>query len=91
MPSSSSFGPPAGRKVHFGNQSVAVISEDDCLAAVEKGSRSMSVVLDHRQRTLSMCRTAWRNRGPIAAMELACQMNDPSVVVDLLNILNFRR
>lgn len=90
MPSSSSFGPPAGRSVHFASQTMTIVTEDDCLAAVEKGCRSMSVVLDHRQRTLTMCRTAWRNRGPIAAMELACQMNDPSVVVDLLNILNFR-
>ncbi len=67
------------------------VHEQSCLAALNREASAMSGVLQHRAKTLECVRRAWRSRGLAAAVALARSVNDPSVIVDLLGVLNERR
>lgn len=70
---------------------MCIASEDDCLSTVDKGSTSMSAVLQHRVKSIAVVRSVWKTQGVRAAVDTAISMRDLAVIVDLLNVLNFRR
>lgn len=71
--------------------SMCVVSEDDCLSSADKGSTSMAAVLQHRVKSIAVLKTVWKTQGVRAAVDTAINMRDMAVIVDLLNVLNFRR
>ncbi|XP_038160429.1 katanin p80 WD40 repeat-containing subunit B1 isoform X2 [Cyprinodon tularosa] len=64
------------------------LSDDDVLSQISKGHNTMSVILSSRHKNLQTVRSTWAREGVKNAMDAAVSMNDLSITVDVLNILN---
>ncbi|NWJ00442.1 KTNB1 protein, partial [Crypturellus undulatus] len=76
------------------NQSQAELVDEEAMSQIRKGHETMCVVLTSRHKNLDTVRAVW-STGDIKARILKCltfnsavAINDLSVVVDLLNIVN---
>ncbi|XP_067327052.1 katanin p80 WD40 repeat-containing subunit B1 [Anolis sagrei] len=70
------------------NQSLADITDEEAIAQMRKGHETMCMVLTSRHKNLETVRAVWSTGDIKAAVDSAVSMNDLSVVVDLLNIMN---
>ncbi|NWH77594.1 KTNB1 protein, partial [Piaya cayana] len=73
------------------NQSQTELSDEEAMSQIRKGHETMCVVLTSRQKNLDTVRAVWSTsdiKARMNSMESAVAMNDLSVIVDLLNIVN---
>ncbi|XP_061162981.1 katanin p80 WD40 repeat-containing subunit B1-like isoform X3 [Saccostrea echinata] len=82
------FLPKAGGDVGYGVQRVP--SEGEALSTLSSGHDAMAKVLSHRSKNLQIVRAMWTSGNTKAAVDSAISMKDPSVIVDLLNVLNLK-
>uniref|UniRef100_A0A3P9NTB6 Katanin p80 WD40 repeat-containing subunit B1 n=1 Tax=Poecilia reticulata TaxID=8081 RepID=A0A3P9NTB6_POERE len=66
------------------------LTDDGALAQINKGHDTMCVMLSSRQRNLQTVRTVWTRDDVKSALDAAVSMNDLSIVVDVLNIVNLQ-
>ncbi|XP_015266281.1 PREDICTED: katanin p80 WD40 repeat-containing subunit B1 [Gekko japonicus] len=70
------------------NQSLTEIVDDEAMSQIRKGHETMCVVLTSRHKNLDAVRAKWSTGDIKTSMDSAVDINDLSVVVDLLNIIN---
>ncbi|KAF3832081.1 hypothetical protein F7725_025746 [Dissostichus mawsoni] len=64
------------------------LSDDEALSQLKKGHDTMCVMLRSRHRNLETVRGVWARQDIKSALDAAVSMNDLSIVVDILNIIN---
>uniref|UniRef100_A0A8C5ECK8 Katanin p80 WD40 repeat-containing subunit B1 n=1 Tax=Gouania willdenowi TaxID=441366 RepID=A0A8C5ECK8_GOUWI len=64
------------------------ISEEDALSQITKGHQTMIAILSSRHKNLQNVRMVWARDDLKSAFKMAVSMNDFSIVVDILNIIN---
>ncbi|NXY47902.1 KTNB1 protein, partial [Ceuthmochares aereus] len=69
------------------NQSQTELVDEEAMSQIRKGHETMCVVLTSRHKNLDTVRAVWSTSDIKARMEILA-INDLSVVVDLLNIVN---
>lgn len=67
-----------------------VPSENETLSTLFSGHDAMARVLAHRSKNLQIVRAMWTSGNTKTAVDSAISMKDPSVIVDLLNVLNLK-
>ncbi|XP_067928662.1 katanin p80 WD40 repeat-containing subunit B1-like isoform X2 [Watersipora subatra] len=65
-----------------------VLGDYDALGMISKGHSSMSASLSARNKNLQLVRAMWSSGNVRTALESAVQMQDNSVIVDVLSVLN---
>ncbi|KAM9408336.1 katanin p80 WD40 repeat-containing subunit B1-like [Pholidichthys leucotaenia] len=70
------------------NRPSSSLSDDEVLTQIKKGHDTMCVMLSSRLKNLQTVRGVWVKEGVKNALDLAVSMNDLSIVVDILNIIN---
>ncbi|KAI4872978.1 hypothetical protein NFI96_023666 [Prochilodus magdalenae] len=78
------FLPPA----RSGKTSVQV--DEEALAQIRKGHETMCVMLTSRYKNLNTVRAVWTGGDIKTSLDSAVSMNDLSIVVDILNIVNHK-
>ncbi|XP_068943683.1 katanin p80 WD40 repeat-containing subunit B1 isoform X3 [Petaurus breviceps papuanus] len=78
--------PNRGNAVKMPNQSEMV--DEDAMSQIRKGHETMCVVLTSRHKNLDTVRAVWTTGDIKTSVDSAVAINDLSVVVDLLNIVN---
>ncbi|XP_034016205.1 katanin p80 WD40 repeat-containing subunit B1 [Thalassophryne amazonica] len=66
------------------------LSDDDALSQIRKGHDTMCVMLSSRLKNLQTVRAVWMSGDIKNAVDTAVSMNDMSIVVDILNIINMQ-
>ncbi|XP_075393366.1 katanin p80 WD40 repeat-containing subunit B1 isoform X1 [Tenrec ecaudatus] len=66
----------------------AELVDEDAMSQIRKGHDTMCVVLTSRHKNLDTVRTTWATGDVKTSVDAAVAINDLSVVVDLLNIVN---
>lgn len=69
-------------------QQLPDMSETEVLQVLMGGHQPIMAMLSNRQRNLKIIHAQFRNSDLKSAMEMAVTLNDASVIVDLLGILN---
>ncbi|XP_077376596.1 katanin p80 WD40 repeat-containing subunit B1 isoform X1 [Festucalex cinctus] len=64
------------------------LSENEVLNHIRNGHKTMCVVLANRHKNLQTIRDVWARHGIKSALDAAVAMDDLSIVVDVLNIIN---
>ncbi|XP_013881014.1 katanin p80 WD40 repeat-containing subunit B1 [Austrofundulus limnaeus] len=72
------------------NNQAADLSDDDALTQIKKGHDTMCVMLSSRRKNLQTVRTTWAREDIKNAVDSAVSMNDLSIMVDVLNIINLQ-
>uniref|UniRef100_A0A3B3QP97 Katanin p80 WD40 repeat-containing subunit B1 n=1 Tax=Paramormyrops kingsleyae TaxID=1676925 RepID=A0A3B3QP97_9TELE len=72
------------------NNKVSVLSDDDALSQIRKGHDTMCVMLTSRHKNLESVRAVWSSGDVKTSLDSAVSINDLSIVVDILNILNLK-
>ncbi|XP_025890168.1 katanin p80 WD40 repeat-containing subunit B1 [Nothoprocta perdicaria] len=70
------------------NQSQAELVDEEAMSQIRKGHETMCVVLTSRHKNLDTVRAVWSTGDIKTSVDSAVAINDLSVVVDLLNIVN---
>ncbi|XP_025055555.1 katanin p80 WD40 repeat-containing subunit B1 isoform X1 [Alligator sinensis] len=70
------------------NQSQTEIVDEEAMSQIRKGHETMCVVLTSRHKNLDTVRAVWSTGDIKTSVDSAVAINDLSVVVDLLNIVN---
>ncbi|XP_003978406.1 katanin p80 WD40 repeat-containing subunit B1 [Takifugu rubripes] len=66
------------------------LSDAEALSQITKGHDTMCVMLSSRHKNLETVRTVWAREDIKRALDAAVSMNDLSIVVDILNIINLQ-
>ncbi|XP_064598866.1 LOW QUALITY PROTEIN: katanin p80 WD40 repeat-containing subunit B1-like [Liolophura sinensis] len=66
----------------------SAVTESELLGTLIKGHTAMMTVMANRSRNLQIVRAMWTSGNTKTAVDSALSMNDPAVVVDVLNVLN---
>ncbi|KAJ8272086.1 hypothetical protein COCON_G00109450 [Conger conger] len=72
------------------NNKPVSLSDEDALSQIRKGHDTMCVMLSSRHKNLDTVRTVWRGGDVKTSLDSAVSINDPSIVVDILNIVNLK-
>uniref|UniRef100_A0A8C2GPB8 Katanin p80 WD40 repeat-containing subunit B1 n=1 Tax=Cyprinus carpio TaxID=7962 RepID=A0A8C2GPB8_CYPCA len=67
-----------------------VMGDDEALAQIRKGHDTMCVMLTSRYKNLDTVRFVWASGDVKTSLDSAVSMNDLSIVVDILNIINLK-
>ncbi|XP_063168895.1 katanin p80 WD40 repeat-containing subunit B1 isoform X3 [Candoia aspera] len=70
------------------NQGLTEIVDEEAMSQIRKGHETMCVVLTSRHKNLDTVRAVWSTGDIKTSVDSAVAINDLSVVVDLLNIVN---
>uniref|UniRef100_A0A8C0J8Z6 Katanin p80 WD40 repeat-containing subunit B1 n=1 Tax=Chelonoidis abingdonii TaxID=106734 RepID=A0A8C0J8Z6_CHEAB len=70
------------------NQSQCEIVDEEAMSQIRKGHETMCVVLTSRHKNLDTVRAMWTTGDIKTSVDSAVAINDLSVIVDLLNIVN---
>lgn len=70
------------------NLGSGALSDDEALSQMKKGHDTMCVMLSRRLHNLQTVRGVWAREDIKSAVDAAVCMNDLSIVVDLLNVIN---
>uniref|UniRef100_A0A8C1Z703 Katanin p80 WD40 repeat-containing subunit B1 n=1 Tax=Cyprinus carpio TaxID=7962 RepID=A0A8C1Z703_CYPCA len=77
-------------KIHARNAKAGVMGDEEALAQIRKGHDTMCVMLTSRYKNLDTVRSVWASGDVKTSLDSAVSMNDLSIVVDVLNILNLK-
>ncbi|MEQ2193783.1 hypothetical protein XENOCAPTIV_013565, partial [Xenoophorus captivus] len=72
------------------NHRGGALSDDSALSQIKKGHDTMCVMLSSRHRNLQTVRSVWAREDVKSALDAAVSMNDLSITVDVLNIVNLQ-
>lgn len=72
------------------NNRGGALSDEEALSQIKKGHDTMSVMLSSRHKNLETVRAVWAREDIKSALDTAVSMNDLSIVVDILNIINLQ-
>uniref|UniRef100_A0A673I9B0 Katanin p80 WD40 repeat-containing subunit B1 n=1 Tax=Sinocyclocheilus rhinocerous TaxID=307959 RepID=A0A673I9B0_9TELE len=75
---------------HARNANAGVMGDDEALAQIRKGHDTMCVMLTSRYKNLDTVRSVWASGDVKTSLDSAVSMNDLSIVVDILNIINLK-
>uniref|UniRef100_A0A8C1HH98 Katanin p80 WD40 repeat-containing subunit B1 n=1 Tax=Cyprinus carpio carpio TaxID=630221 RepID=A0A8C1HH98_CYPCA len=75
---------------HARNAKAGVMGDEEALAQIRKGHDTMCVMLTSRYKNLDTVRSVWASGDVKTSLDSAVSMNDLSIVVDVLNILNLK-
>uniref|UniRef100_A0A8C1G8H4 Katanin p80 WD40 repeat-containing subunit B1 n=1 Tax=Cyprinus carpio TaxID=7962 RepID=A0A8C1G8H4_CYPCA len=75
---------------HARNAKAGVMGDDEALAQIRKGHDTMCVMLTSRYKNLDTVRFVWASGDVKTSLDSAVSMNDLSIVVDILNIINLK-
>ncbi|XP_061613665.1 katanin p80 WD40 repeat-containing subunit B1 isoform X2 [Phyllopteryx taeniolatus] len=67
-----------------------ILNENEVLNHIHNGHATMCVMLSNRRKNLQSVRDVWARQGIKSALDAAVSMNDLSIVVDVLNIINLQ-
>uniref|UniRef100_A0A8C2WEV6 Katanin p80 WD40 repeat-containing subunit B1 n=1 Tax=Cyclopterus lumpus TaxID=8103 RepID=A0A8C2WEV6_CYCLU len=67
-----------------------VVIDEESLSQLKKGHDTMCVMLRSRHKNLETVRSVWAREDIKSALAAAVSMNDLSIVVDILNIINLQ-
>ncbi|KAL6469090.1 hypothetical protein MHYP_G00226140 [Metynnis hypsauchen] len=68
----------------------SVTADEEALAQIRKGHETMCVMLTSRYKNLDTVRAVWAAGDIKTSLDSAVTMNDLSIVVDILNIVNLK-
>ncbi|XP_030582361.1 katanin p80 WD40 repeat-containing subunit B1 [Archocentrus centrarchus] len=68
----------------------AALNDEEALTQIRKGHDTMCVMLSSRHKNLQTVRAMWAREDIKMALDTAVSMNDLSIVVDILNIINLQ-
>ncbi|XP_062869163.1 katanin p80 WD40 repeat-containing subunit B1 [Trichomycterus rosablanca] len=68
----------------------SVMSDEEALTQIKKGHDTMCVMLTSRQKNLDTVRSVWAASDIKTSLDSAVNVNDLSIVVDILNIVNLK-
>ncbi|XP_037401222.1 katanin p80 WD40 repeat-containing subunit B1 isoform X2 [Pygocentrus nattereri] len=68
----------------------SVTADEEALAQIRKGHETMCVMLTSRYKNLDTVRAVWAAGDIKTSLDSAVSMNDLSIVVDILNIVNLK-
>ncbi|XP_071346055.1 katanin p80 WD40 repeat-containing subunit B1 [Trachinotus anak] len=72
------------------NHRPGALSDEEALSQIKKGHDTMCVMLSSRHKNLETVRAVWAREDVKSALDTAVSMNDLSIVVDILNIINLQ-
>uniref|UniRef100_A0A3Q3NJX7 Katanin p80 WD40 repeat-containing subunit B1 n=1 Tax=Labrus bergylta TaxID=56723 RepID=A0A3Q3NJX7_9LABR len=72
------------------NNRAVALSDEEALSQIKKGHDTMCVMLSSRHKNLQTVRAVWAREDIKSALDAAVSMNDLSIVVDILNIINLQ-
>uniref|UniRef100_A0A8C2W7M4 Katanin p80 WD40 repeat-containing subunit B1 n=1 Tax=Cyclopterus lumpus TaxID=8103 RepID=A0A8C2W7M4_CYCLU len=72
------------------NNRGGALSDEESLSQLKKGHDTMCVMLRSRHKNLETVRSVWAREDIKSALAAAVSMNDLSIVVDILNIINLQ-
>ncbi|XP_040014501.1 katanin p80 WD40 repeat-containing subunit B1 [Xiphias gladius] len=72
------------------NNRPGALSDEEALSQIKKGHDTMCVMLSSRHKNLETVRAVWAREDIKSALDAAVSMNDLSIVVDILNIINLQ-
>lgn len=72
------------------NNRPAALGDEEALSQIRKGHDTMCVMLTSRHKNLDTVRAVWGGGDVKTSLESASSMNDLSIVVDILNIVNLK-
>ncbi|XP_044060088.1 katanin p80 WD40 repeat-containing subunit B1 [Siniperca chuatsi] len=72
------------------NNRAGALSDEEALSQIKKGHDTMCVMLSSRHKNLETVRAVWAREDIKCALDTAVSMNDLSIVVDILNIINLQ-
>ncbi|XP_029001074.1 katanin p80 WD40 repeat-containing subunit B1 [Betta splendens] len=72
------------------NHRPGALSDEEALSQIKKGHDTMCVMLSSRHKNLETIRAVWSREDIKSALDMAVSMNDLSIVVDILNIINLQ-
>uniref|UniRef100_A0A672T6B9 Katanin p80 WD40 repeat-containing subunit B1 n=1 Tax=Sinocyclocheilus grahami TaxID=75366 RepID=A0A672T6B9_SINGR len=75
---------------HALNAKASVMGDEEALAQIRKGHDTMCVMLTSRYKNLDTVRSVWASGDVKTSLDSAVSMNDLSIVVDVLNIINLK-
>nr|XP_055065890.1 katanin p80 WD40 repeat-containing subunit B1-like [Misgurnus anguillicaudatus]XP_055065893.1 katanin p80 WD40 repeat-containing subunit B1-like [Misgurnus anguillicaudatus]XP_055065900.1 katanin p80 WD40 repeat-containing subunit B1-like [Misgurnus anguillicaudatus]XP_055065910.1 katanin p80 WD40 repeat-containing subunit B1-like [Misgurnus anguillicaudatus]XP_055065919.1 katanin p80 WD40 repeat-containing subunit B1-like [Misgurnus anguillicaudatus] len=75
---------------HARNSKASVMGDEEALAQIRKGHDTMCVMLTSRYKNLYTVRSVWTSGDVKTSLDSAVSMNDLSIVVDILNIVNLK-
>ncbi|KAI2662415.1 Katanin p80 WD40 repeat-containing subunit B1 [Labeo rohita] len=75
---------------HARNAKAGVMGDEEALAQIRKGHDTMCVMLTSRYKNLDTVRSVWASGDVKTSLDSAVSMNDLSIVVDVLNIINLK-
>uniref|UniRef100_A0A673JQT3 Katanin p80 WD40 repeat-containing subunit B1 n=1 Tax=Sinocyclocheilus rhinocerous TaxID=307959 RepID=A0A673JQT3_9TELE len=75
---------------HARNAKASVMGDEEALAQIRKGHDTMCVMLTSRYKNLDTVRSVWASGDVKTSLDSAVSMNDLSIVVDVLNIINLK-
>uniref|UniRef100_A0A8C2ARE3 Katanin p80 WD40 repeat-containing subunit B1 n=1 Tax=Cyprinus carpio TaxID=7962 RepID=A0A8C2ARE3_CYPCA len=81
---------PVIDRVGFPFLKSGVMGDDEALAQIRKGHDTMCVMLTSRYKNLDTVRFVWASGDVKTSLDSAVSMNDLSIVVDILNIINLK-
>uniref|UniRef100_A0A8C5FWP3 Katanin p80 WD40 repeat-containing subunit B1 n=1 Tax=Gadus morhua TaxID=8049 RepID=A0A8C5FWP3_GADMO len=67
-----------------------VLGDEEAQSQIKKGHDTMCVMLSSRQKNLEAVKAVWGSGDVKNCLDMAVAMNDRSIVVDLLNIVNLK-
>lgn len=73
-----------------GNKKSQFVTDESVLQTIQSGHDAMSAVMSSRSKNLQIVRAMWTSGNTKTALDSAISMRDPSVIVDLLNVLNLK-
>lgn len=75
---------------HPRNAKASAMGDEEALAQIRKGHDTMCVMLSSRSKNLDSVRSVWASGDVKTSLDSAVSMNDLSIVVDVLNIINLK-
>uniref|UniRef100_A0A8C9TB75 Katanin p80 WD40 repeat-containing subunit B1 n=1 Tax=Scleropages formosus TaxID=113540 RepID=A0A8C9TB75_SCLFO len=72
------------------NHKPSALSDEDAMSQIRKGHDTMCVMLTSRLKNLDTVRSVWNSGDVKTSLDCAVAINDLSIVVDILNIINLK-
>uniref|UniRef100_T1KZE2 Katanin p80 subunit C-terminal domain-containing protein n=2 Tax=Tetranychus urticae TaxID=32264 RepID=T1KZE2_TETUR len=66
------------------------MSESEAMQAIIRGHKSVLTALAHRRKNLQIILAMWSTKDARSALEQAINMEDQSVIVDILNVITLK-
>ena len=76
--------------VRLGLHPAPEISETEAMTSIMRGHKSLVTALSHRKKNIQIILALWTSKDSIKALEQAVQLDDQSVIVDILNVINLK-